>query len=237
MASLKKDTKIRYGFVLLSVLFFISSFVSAVPTTTAATEIGNNNCTLHGTGATSPAWFYWGQYTGKLYFKTTNRTPSGGLLNATVSHSPLYGSTTYYFKACDSTGCGSELTFTTLAVTPMPTNTMGQRMQTFMESENFDVTKIPEVGFDPYSWALPTDPPGFAVMLITGLMLFVIFYGQFVRGRNVAVPALVGGIALPFVLYGNQGLNLGIPPEMAAIGQGIWYACLAGIIMVVFMKR
>lgn len=179
----------------------------------------------------------WGQYTGKLYLKTPNDTTSGGVLNHTLAHSPLYGSTLYYFKACDQTGCGNELTFTTAAVTPMPTTTLGARLQTFMESENFDITKIPEVGFEPYSWMLPTDPPGFSLMLITGLMLFTIFYGMFVRGRNVAVPALVGGIILPFFLYANQGLNLGIPPEMAAIGQGVMYACIAAILLTLFMKR
>lgn len=227
----------KYIFLILAILLVFSSVVSAIPTTAAATAVGNNNATLQGTGSATPGWFYWGQYTGKLYFKTPNQTPSGGLLNYTLAHSPLYGSTTYYFKACDSTGCGAELTFTTTVVTPMPTNTMGQRMQQFMESENFDVTKIPQVASEPYTWALPQDPPGFAIALITGLMLFVIFYGMFVRGRNVAVPALVGGIILPFILYGNQGLNLGIPQEMAAIGQGVWYACLAGVVLVVFMKR
>jgi len=223
--------------LLVAVLVVFGSFVSAVPTTGAATLVGNNNVSLHATGAASPAWFQWGQHTGKLYFKTPNDTTSGGLLNHTLAHSPLYGSTLYYFKACDSTGCGNELTFTTSAVTPMPTNAMGQRLTAFMESENFDITKIPEVGFDPYSWMMPTDPPGFALMLITGLMLFTIFYGQFVRGRNVAVPALVGGIILPFFLYANTGLNLGIPPEMAAIAQGVMYACIAAVILVVFLKR
>lgn len=227
--------KILFLFIIAMLVLPIT--VSALPTTAAATLVGNNNATLHGTGTTSPGWFMWGQYTGKLYIKTPNQTTSGGLLNFTLAHSPLYGSTTYYFKACDSTGCGAELTFTTTAVTPMPTNTMGQVFQTFMESDNFDITKIPQVATDPYTWALPKTPAGFAMMFITGLMVFVIFYGMFVRGRNVAIPALVGGIVLPFILYGNQGLNLGIPPEMAAIGQGCWYACLAGIIMVVFLKK
>lgn len=218
-------------------ILFVVSFVSAAPVTGAATAVGNNNATIHATGALSPAWFQWGQYTGKLYFKTPNQTISGGVANFTIAHSPLYGSTQYFFQACDASGCGAELSFTTLPVTPMPTNTMGQRFQTFMESENFDILKIPNVAIEPYTWALPTDPPGFALALITSLMMITIFYGLFVRGRNVAIPALLGGVILPFILYANQGLNLGIIPEIAAIGQGAWYACLAGVLLTVFMKR
>ena len=220
--------------LVLAVLIMCSSVVSAIPTTQAATMIGNNNASLQATGASSPAWFMWGMYSGKLYLKTPNDTTSGGLLNHTLAHSPLTGSTLYYYKACDQTGCGNELSFTTLVVTPVPTTTIGLRLQTFMESENFDITKIPEVGFKPYSWMMPTDPPGFALALITLLMMFTIFYGMFVRGRGIAVAMLVGGAILPFLFTGQM---LGIPPDMFLVAQGVWYISLTAVVYVVFLKR
>ena len=56
------------------------------------------------------------------------------------------------------------------------------------------------------------------------------------KTRYVAVPVLVGLIAAPYLLYSNQGLGLGIPMEFQAIAQGLTYACVAGILLLILKK-
>ena len=109
------------------VLFIFISFiilscsVSAIPTTGAATMVGNNNASLSATGSSgTDGWFQWGMKTGQTWAHTPNVTISGGSFSYTMRGTPLFGSTTYYYKACDQTGCGSQEEFTTAVVTPLP---------------------------------------------------------------------------------------------------------------------
>ena len=70
------------------VLFIFISFiilscsVSAIPTTGAATMVGNNNASLSATGSSgTDGWFQWGMKTGKTWSYTSNVTISGDLFH------------------------------------------------------------------------------------------------------------------------------------------------------------
>ena len=219
--------------VLLVLLIFPAM---AAPTTGAVTAVGNNNATFQATGVAGTAgWVMWGQYTGKLYLKAGNVTPAGGAISKTVWDFPIMGSTTYYVKACDSTGCGSEVSFTTAAVTPLPTSTLG-RPFTNMTETHFDIAFMPYNVAYPYTAPFQPDLESLGFGMLTGLLLFGIFFGLWFRGRNVFIPAMTGLILSGLFMYSDSGFNLGVPPEYLAIAQGAFCACVAGFIMSLIKK-
>ena len=67
--------------IFVLVICVLSSSVSALPTTGAATLIGTNNATLAATGVTTTGWFEWGQYQNSLYWRTSNVTASAGAIS------------------------------------------------------------------------------------------------------------------------------------------------------------
>jgi hypothetical protein len=227
-----RDFKIAVFFFL--VLLIIP--VYALPTTGAAIAVGNNNATFQATGVTGTvAWFMWGQYPGKLYLKTINASVTGGAAQKAVWDFPFMGSTTYYVKACDTTGCGSEVSFTTTAVTPLPTSTLGKPF-TNMTETHFDLYFMPYNLAYPFTAPFQPDLEALGIGMLTGLLLFGIFFGMWFRGRNVAIPALTGFILAGLFMYSDTGFNLGIPPEYLAIAQGAFCACIAGMLMSLFKK-
>ena len=88
----------------------------------------------------------------------------------------------------------------------------------------------------PYAWLFPSSAATLAITIVVALVLFAVFFGLAMRTRYVAVPVVAGILTAPYLLYQNQGLNLGIPPKFMAIVQGIMYACLAGILMLILKK-
>jgi hypothetical protein len=221
-------------FLLLLLLLVLPA--AAIPTTEAATEIGNNNITFHGSGVAGTAgWFMWGMYSGKLYLKAGNVTPVGGAIAKTVWDFPIMGSTTYYYAACDSTGCGNEVSLVTAAVTPLPATTLG-RPFTNMTETHFDLAFMPYNIMVPYTAPFQPDLEALGFGMITGLMLTGVFFGMWFRGKNVAIPAMTGLMLSGLFMYSDAGFNLGVPPEYLAIAQGAFCACFAGMIMSLFKK-
>lgn len=220
---------------ILIVLLLLSSYVQAVPVTRTAMLVGNNNVTLSATGVTTIGWFNWGMGSGKLYLKTTNQTPQGGIINYTVKDYPLYGNTNYYYRVCDPTGCGSELSFITPAVTPLPLTTLGSAFDNMTET-HFDPQFIPQNAINPYTWVLPQTPAGIAIAILTGLFFSAIFIGMWWHGGGTVVPAGVGILFLLLIFGAGFGAGITIPPEISALGQGAAYACFAGILLG-FFKR
>jgi len=205
--------------------------VSAVPTTGAATMVGSNNATVTMSGATGDCWFIWGQLNNyEETWRTPNGTPNEGACSYRIKGSPLIGNTLFYYAACDSTGCGSELSFLTLEVTPVPTTTYGAIFDNLTEN-GMDLTLVGWQSTAPYMWLVPD----FAA-LVWGLIFAFIFVGLWLRGRDVTVPTIVGFIVGSFLFSGGYGLNLGIPIEFVGISQGLMYASLAGIILAIIKK-
>lgn len=219
----------KHIFLLLIVVILVVP-VCAAPTTGAATLVSSNNATVAMTGAATTCWFEWGSKSGSLVWDTPNQTPSGGACSYRIHGSPLLGSTTFYYRACDVTGCGAEGSFTTAAVTPIPTTTYGATFDNITES-GFDITYAGNAVMAPYLWLVP----GYEVFVF-GLLFASIYLGIWVRSRDVTVPAIAGILCGGFIFFADRGLMLGIPGEFSAIGQGLLYAALAGLILSVIKK-
>lgn len=153
----------------------------------------------------------------------------------TVKDFPFYGNTQFYVKACDLTGCGAEVSFTTIPTTPLPATTYGESFTNITDS-GFDISFMPYNAIKPYTWPLPTEPEGIAVTILTGIIITAIFAGMWIRGKNTAIPSFAGALLSALFVYSNSGLQLGIPPEILGIGQGVFAACIAGLIMSIFKK-
>lgn len=214
------------------IIFGCVGHVYAIPTTQAATLIGNNNVTLNSIGSVGDMWFQYGTDPTILnYWSDTRSTPGA----VTVIGGPIYPSTTYYFQACDSSGCGSVLSFTTTAITPLSIDPMGTAV-TNMTKSNFNMLNMPQNLVVPYSWLFPTDTAAMSLTIVFGMLMMFIYIGMWLRTRSVATGVIMGILTSSFILFTNQGLNLGIPVEFANIAQGILYASLAAILLT-FLKK
>jgi PKD repeat protein len=90
------------------------------------TGINSNGANFTVSGITgSNVWLVYGQNSGGYTWITPNTTATSGWATIWLSGSPIFGNTRYYVQACDQTGCGNEVSFSTLAITPMPTTTYG----------------------------------------------------------------------------------------------------------------
>ena len=216
--------------ICLAILVLVGS-VGAVITTQPSGGNTSNSVNLASTGATTPCWFEWGQQPGYLSWKTPNGTAASCLLT-TVKGSPLNGNTVFYYRICDTTGCGAELSFVTSSITPMPTTTYKVIFDNLTES-GFDIQMLPNSVLQPYLWVLPD--PMFR-MVIFGLLFMGIFIGLWQSGRGMVIPVILGLLAGSSLLLPGVGLMMGIPPEWNSISMSIVYAGLAGIAVYIFKK-
>ena len=99
------------------ILLALTPVVGALPSTGAATDIGNNNFILHATGASGDTFFCWGIKEDWQGLRTQSVSPVGSVVEINVYGAPIMPSTLYYAKACDTTGCGNVVSFTTTEVT------------------------------------------------------------------------------------------------------------------------
>lgn len=214
-------------YVLAIAILLLCCVVSAVPTTLAATMVGNNNATMNGNGVTgSVGWFQWSFKTGLEYAHLPNVTSSGGTIAYTMKGTPIYGSTKYYYKACDSTGCGAEQSFTSLPVTPLPTPMInGVAIDSF-------ATNMTEGGFDPINVLWNATLPYQGIMtssIFWGIIFAIVFVGMWLRTRGTATASIFGMICLS--LFGISGGLLGggiLPSEFLGVGQALLYLSLTG---------
>jgi len=219
-------------FLAIALALLVTS-VCAVPTTQAATLVGNNNVTLNMAGAVGDSWFQYGTDANYLNYWSNIETAASSIV---VQGGPIYPSKTYYFVACDSTGCDTNaLSFTTTAIVPLPTSTLGTAI-TNMTKSNFNLLNMPQNLATPYSWLFPSDTAQFSMTIVFGMLMMFLYIGLWLRTRSVATGVVMGILTSSFVLFSNQGLNLGIPVEFANIAQGILYASLAAILLT-FLKK
>lgn len=204
--------------------------VAALPTTLAATNVGNNNFTISATGMTGDGWFQYGIFSDRLMVWTTP-----GENPHTEIGSPLEPSMTYYAAGCDVTGCGNVVSFTTLPSVPLPVSTLGS-MVTNMTRSKFNVLYLIGDVFVPYTWLFPASAASTAITIVCGMMFFFIYVGFWMRTKSVGTAAIIGLLTASSIMFGNRGLNLGIPVEFQAIAQALLYASLAGI-FISFLKR
>ena len=209
----------------------LSGVANAVPTTGAVTLVGSNNATVFMSGASTTCWFQWGIQNGNnMTWKTPNQTPSGGLCNYTIRGSPISENQKWYYRACDTTGCGADGTFTTTTLTIIPQPTYGDTFQNLTDS-SFDITLIGGATMAPFYWVIPTFPG-----LIWGLLLTGLLIGLWLRGRDLTYLSIVGFILSIGFLGGAYGLGIELDPLFVALGQGVFYAAITGGLLSVIKK-
>jgi len=207
-------------------VLFLCSVVSALPTTGASSLISSNNVSLAATGVTAPAWFEYGMTSGSLIWRTPNETATGAYTRR-VYGSPLMAGQKFYYRICDSTGCGAESFFTLAVANPQPQTTFGNAYYNITES-GFDPAIIALNAMSPYIW--PVSSPS----IVYGLVFLFVFAGLWIRGRDVTIPSILG-LLVGFVIL-NPVYGMGIPAAFSGVSQGIAYASIAGIIMGLFKK-
>ena len=202
-------------------LILLIQGVLAVPTTLAATMIGNNNATLNGNAGTGTnGWFALGLYSGNDIALLPNVTISGGAFSYTITGTPMSINTTWYYEACDQTGCGAETFFTLLPVTPIPQTTFGTAAQDMINS-----------GFSPINLVWDALQPFILVTTATvffGLIFGAVFIGIWLRTRGTLIATQLWMIFAGLAASSATGLYLGLPPEFLALAQALLYVSIAG---------
>ena len=222
----------RYGVLFLILMVLIPAVALAIPSGTSVSLVSNNNATFTASGFSGDGWFEYGQSPSTLNVWTSNIT--GGTW--TEIGSPLTSGTTYYVSGCDSTGCDpSPATFTMGAADPLPTTTFGY-MITNATQNKFNTLMFMTNLLLPYAWLFPASATALAISIITALVLFAIYYGYAVRTRGIALVTILAIITSGYFMYASQGMNLGIPAEFQAIAQGIFYASIAGLLLILLRK-
>lgn len=213
--------------ILLAMLLVQCAY--AAPTTQAAFNVNSMNVTFDATGATGDTWWEYGMKSGSLSWKTENASAVGGYANITESGVPLMSATKYYFRACDSTGCGSELDVTLSAVTPAPATTYGNTARNISKS-HFDIAQIGTSIMEPYIWVTGS------IQILFGVLLFFVFTGLWLRQREVVLPIILGMIGSGLLIYSGATNPVGIPPEFLIVVIGLVAAGLTGVVTGILKK-
>jgi hypothetical protein len=225
----------RYLYLFVALFVLCISAVNAVPITLPATAVGNNNVTLNGNGVTgSTGWFQVSMATGLEYAHYPNVTANAGVISYTMKGTPLFGSTAYYFVACDPTGCGAEQTFTTAPVTQLPVPMInGVAIDSFGNN-------LTENAMEPQNAVWNAMQPYIAISTDTifyGLIFALVFVGMWLRTRGTQTATIFGMMCIG--LFGVTGGLLGtgvLPGEFIAAGQAFLYLSLTGAILAFTFK-
>lgn len=211
-------------FILVVLIFNPFGIVSAVPVTGAAGDINSNGFNTTLTGVTgSDCWVFWGEFPGKENWVSPNATAVAGTVTVQVIGAPIYGGETIVFQGCDSTGCGGEQTVTIPAVTVMPTTTYSRLLRNITNSR-FNPAIIGASLLSSYTSVTPAT-------IVFGIAFLFGVFGVWMRTKSVRLIAIIGILISPFIMYGSQGLYLGIPLVGQGIAQGLLAAGIAGVLL------
>lgn len=212
--------------ILLTLLVLPTAY--AAPTTEAATDVTSRNLTFHISGATSVAWWEYGTRSDNLLWRTGNVTVGSGLANTTESGTPLMSNTLFYYRACDTTGCGNVLSVTLAAVTPAPETTFG-RAATNISAAHLDPVVVGQSAVESYGWR------GIPFEIVIGILLFFVFTGLWLAHRETLLPTMVGLIGSGMIVYAGTN-SVGVPPEFVVVAVGLVCIGLTGVVVGI-MKR
>lgn len=207
--------------IFLALVVVVPSPVLAAPTTGVATAISSNNFTVPIDGASGDTWVAFGMLSGYLGWGSQIETSPSSI---TVYGAPLLGGETYYYQACDSTGCGVERSLSLPAITTVPTPTFGNAYRN-LSAQHFRVTSIPAKLPEGY---LAT---GVAPVLLWSIMFFFIMFGYWFRTRSVRMPLVMTFLLAMFIVSPLSGLYLGTIVAWQAIAAGFMAVMLAGIFL------
>ena len=219
---------INKWFLVLLVTAVIITAVHALPTTSAAYNIGSNNFTVDITTSDGgDVWVVWGGMPGNELFGSQVQT---GDCTLTVYGAPLLGGKTIWYKSCDSTGCDPvEQTLVIPAITPIPVSTFGNAYRN-LTARHFAIDSI-----------APNILPGYTATGVTptllwGIMFFFIFWGFFFRTKSVRMVIILGilmaaFIATPMIGSAVGPLGFNIPVLFEYVAQGFLAVAISGVLI------
>jgi hypothetical protein len=232
-------TTYNYPFVLICSAIILAAImiptVIATPLAGAASFIGSNNVTIPlGGCAAGDVWVIWGHNPGGEVWNTANETTTGGAVSVTIWGAPMMGNTLYYARGCDSTGCGNEISFTTAAITPLPTTTFGAGYKN-LSARHFDIQYVPAIIESVYSPKL--GDMGLPRSMLYGILISLVFMGLWLRTRSIRICSSLG-IMLGGLLFSDSvGLHLGVPGPIQLLGGLMIAAGLAGWVLALWLKK
>jgi len=202
--------------------------VSALPTSGAPTAITSNNVTIPVTGASGPTFVEYGLVSGSYNWWSNNWTPVGGSVSVVVFGAPFIGGYTYYAKACDSTGCSNQVSFTMAAITPVPTQGYDVGANTLVAS-HFSITLLPAALLAAYTVNIPAT-------IFFAIIIGFLTIGIWRRTKSVRLVGILYMILGPLIMSGGVGLYIGMPLFMQSLGAVLFAAGMAGILLS-FVKK
>lgn len=218
--------------LLLSVIILIGA-VSAAPAMVSVAPLTCTTATFNANGAAAgEAWFEWGQHSsGPYYWTTPNQTIAIATFSDYQYGPPMLTGTTYYVRACDTTGCGGDLAFAVPAGTRINQTRLGTDVIQIMRS-GVNLTQIAGVIIKPFAAPFPS-ATAFAIPY--GLIFFFIFSGIWLRGKDMLIPMFLAMISGGAIWMG--GGALGIPPDFITyVGQPLMYVGISGVLFSWFTR-
>ena len=197
----------------------ICSCVSAVPTASAATSINSNGFNTTISGSSGDTWISWGDYPDKENWMSVVQSGDGVIQ---VIGAPIYGGETIYFQPCDSSGCGAEQTVSIPLITPIPTTTF-KNLLTNVTNSRFAPSAISDSLLSGYTQVTPAT-------VLFGIAFVFVMFGIWYRTKSVRLIAILGILISPFIMYGSNGLYLGVPSLGIGIAQGLLAAGISGVL-------
>jgi hypothetical protein len=210
-----------------AIIYFSGAAALALPVTGTPALVSPNDVTIPVTGAVGETTILWGQNPTGYVWNTPNGTPVAGNVDINITGAPILGGTKYYAVACDTTGCGNEVSFTTLPITPITVVPYGAGYRN-ITATRWNLILIGATLFKAYTTVMPAS-------LVWGLLFGGIVIGTWFRTKSVRLISIVMMIASPFIVLSNAGLMLGIPLAEQSLGQVLLAAGFAGM-MLSFIK-
>jgi hypothetical protein len=213
---------------LFACLLLITS-ASAVPTTGAATLIGSNNVTIPITGVTgADCWVVWGYNPEGMIFVSGNATATAGTASGYIWGAPMMGNTIYYAQAVDFTGGGNVVSFTTAAITPIPTSSFGTGFKNITDSHFQPMFLVPAI-FLAYFNIIPAT-------IFFGILFGMVTLGIWRRTKSVRMVSVLMIIISPLIMTASSGMNFGVPVVFQALGQALMACGVAGMLLSLVKK-
>ena len=221
---------------ILALVMLICMPVFAAPTTNPVTDVNCRTATFNAAGGTGTGWFEWGGISGTYIWTTPNQSVSG-VFSDTQNGAPMLSGKTFYVRACDSTGCGGEVSFTTQAAEMIGQTRYGIDVIDIQRS-GFNITKTIPYMLKPYTFTF--SPWGidamYAGMAMWGVFFLFVFAGYWLRQKDMVIPTILAlATASGMITSGLMGIS-GAPPEFVSIGVGLLIAGIAGIFMSLVSK-
>ena len=213
--------------ILLIALLMMFVVVQAQPVTLPVTNVSGDYAYFSATGSGSIGQIQWGvMNTGNNIWATPNQSYSGSF-NDFQYGPPMLTSTTYYVRACDDTGCGNYVSWTTPAAIPVNQTSYGAQLYGMLHKGMNPWVILSGIA-SPYTTAMPGGAP-----IAWGVLFFFVLAGYWLKPKDILIPCL-----LTFMCGGALWMSggLGIDPMMMSLGQGLLYASLAGIVVSWFSK-